>query len=658
MKKQFLTLLGTLLLSTTAQQMTAQIAFSIEEEKASQNTPAGWTAVQLPQNIPAITAANTFNITDYGASTSSADNTSAIQAALNDAASAGGGMVVVPAGEWLFGRIQIGHRTILHLCAGAMLKVLAFADQPDHTTKTPYITNKSGASDIVIVIEGESKETSIIEGQGGPWWDAVEQKVSGLQRGSLIRFENGTGSRFLFRHFRMQNAPSTNLTLGNSGRGTHNTVHDVSIYAPASHGVADPSHNTDGIPIWAAYANIYNCDIDTGDDNVVTDSNAQFIHVWNCHFKAGHGASLGSYTVNMHDIIYEGITFEGTDCGFRLKSNRDRSGDVYNLVFRNCTMTGVMNPIQITAWYDTLPTSPAAAAESPEAVISTTPRFHDITFENVTAQGYSGSASGKNGYGIFIYGRPESLVKDVTFKNVRISQAGGMKLNFCEGITFDEQCWYLKTSNGKTSTASGISDVIDETYNATYTWSGTEPDVSGATLSGNTYNASTSSSSSYNFNGGYSVTNANNKDYAAGTSGTVKYSADVQYTIVPPTGKAIAAVTFTGYANYDEGSYLKEVNGAEYDATVYPYIHDSNKSNFRSHTITFPTPVAGPVTFTPGNKQTCLIITLTVSNTTGIEDAVQSSKFKVQSYFDLQGRKVASPTRGIYIVNGKKVIIK
>ena len=27
-------------------------------------------------------------------------------------------------------------------------------------------------------------------------------------------------------------------------------------------------------------------------------------------------------------------------------------------------------------------------------------------------------------------------------------------------------------------------------------------------------------------------------------------------------------------------------------------------------------------------------------------------------YFDLQGRKVAQPQKGLYIVNGKKVIIK
>ena len=654
MNKLLTILLGALLFTTAPQQTTAQIAFSMAEEQANQNTPEGWTAVQLPQNIPAITTANTFNITDYGASTSSADNTTAIQTALNAAANAGGGMVVVPAGEWLFGRIQIGNKTILHLCAGATLKVLAYADQPNHTIKTPYITNKNGACDIVI--EGESKETSIIEGQGGPWWDAVEQKESGLQRGSLIRFENGNGSRFLFRHFRMQNAPSTNLTLGNSGRGTHNTVHDVSIYAPSSH-ASDPSHNTDGIPIWAAYANIYNCDIDTGDDNVVTDSNAQFIHVWNCRFKAGHGASLGSYTVNMHDIIYEGITFEGTDCGFRLKSNTDRSGDVYNLVFRNCTMTGVMNPIQITAWYDTLPSSPQTAAESPSEVTATTPKYHDITFENVTASGYTGSASGKNGYGIFIYGRPESLVKNVTFKNVRIRQGGGMKMNFCEGVTFDEQCWYAKTSNGKTSTAAGINDVIDEKYQCSYTWNGTEPDVADVVLSGSTYDSS--SGTTYSFSGGYTITNSSGKNYSAGKSNTIKYSKDVKYTITAPAGKTISAISFTGYANYDGGSYLKEVNGTEYAATDYPYIHDDNKSNFRTYAINFDSPVSAPITFTPGDNQTCLIITLTVSNTsTGITDVRWKMDDVRGEMYNFNGQRVAPGHKGIVIKNGRKMVVK
>ena len=44
--------------------------------------------------------------------------------------------------------------------------------------------------------------------------------------------------------------------------------------------------------------------------------------------------------------------------------------------------------------------------------------------------------------------------------------------------------------------------------------------------------------------------------------------------------------------------------------------------------------------------------------TTGI-NAVQGSEFKVNGqFYDLQGRKVATPTKGLYIVNGRKVIVK
>lgn len=43
--------------------------------------------------------------------------------------------------------------------------------------------------------------------------------------------------------------------------------------------------------------------------------------------------------------------------------------------------------------------------------------------------------------------------------------------------------------------------------------------------------------------------------------------------------------------------------------------------------------------------------------TTGIAD-VRSLKDNTESMFDLQGRKIAKPTKGLYIVNGKKVVVK
>ena len=461
--------------------MAQVISFSMDEEATSKNTPEGWTEVQLPQNLPAFTEANTFYITNYGASTESADNTTAIQNALNAANSAGGGMVVIPAGEWLSNTIQVGSKTVLHLCAGATLKWLSY-DNRSHTDGNNFIINKGTPTDVVI--EGEGN-TSILDGQGAPWWE--HYKDSGVKRGAMIRF--GNGNRFLFRNFRIQNAPGANLTVGQSGRGTNTTVHDIEIKNPSST-ASTPSHNTDGIPIWTQYVNIYNCNIDTGDDNVVTDSEARYVHVWNCNFKAGHGASFGSYTVNMHHIIYENLTFDGTDCGFRLKSNRDRSGDVHDIIFRNCIMNNVEAPISMTAWYDDTPdlTSPA------QAKISTTPEFHNILIQNVTASGYTGTKNGndKKYNGIQIAGRPESYVYDVTFDNVQISHRNGVRLFFCKDIKFINGCTFTWERGNKTAKATDpdMSAVIEHEHEASYTWN-QEPSGVGVIHVGNSSESTT-----------------------------------------------------------------------------------------------------------------------------------------------------------------------
>ena len=44
--------------------------------------------------------------------------------------------------------------------------------------------------------------------------------------------------------------------------------------------------------------------------------------------------------------------------------------------------------------------------------------------------------------------------------------------------------------------------------------------------------------------------------------------------------------------------------------------------------------------------------------TTAINNLTPSLSKGEGEYYDLQGRKVAQPTKGLYIVNGKKVIVK
>ena len=51
------------------------------------------------------------------------------------------------------------------------------------------------------------------------------------------------------------------------------------------------------------------------------------------------------------------------------------------------------------------------------------------------------------------------------------------------------------------------------------------------------------------------------------------------------------------------------------------------------------------------------VLNIDFGGTTGINE-VQGSGVKVNGYYDLQGRRVAQPTKGLYIVNGKKFVIK
>lgn len=547
----------------------AQTTFAgITAEQNAQNTPEGWTAVELPQ-MPAITSANTFNITNYGASTSAADNTKAIQRAL-DAVPTTGGMVVIPAGTWMFGStdqmtsttevLSIKSKTVLHLCAGATLKLVEYGKAPNN--KTLFIGCKNRKQNDII-IEGEG-ETSIIDGQGARWWLAKEQSET-FNPGAMIRFEQG--QRFLLRNFKIQNTPGVNITISNSGKASHATIHDVTISEPASEaGKGKASHNTDGVSIWGPFVNIYNCNISNGDDNVVCDDDAQYIHVWNCDFGTGHGASIGSFTNNIKHVWFDNITMNGTTAGIRMKTgiNSDgtlRGGGEEDWKFTNFTMTKVKNPLSIDCFYDkNYNSDPAVDKANARAVDSTTPTYNGIYLQNVKTTDVC------DGNAIFFVGRPESHIKNVTLDNVQISAKKGIDIRFVDNLVFK--------NGSKITVSSGAMWLkkFDSTYedqcNATST--GTiETDPNGIyTLNNKTLTDKVAGT----FNNGFSISNEKGKTYDVG-SGTnyIKFSA-YQYTINIPDGIKIVKMEIEGRNNYDtDDAYIGEINGVNYDATTYVF---------------------------------------------------------------------------------------
>ena len=637
----------------------AQTTFAgITAEKNAQNTPEGWTAVALPQ-LPAITSANTFNIKDYGASTSAADNTKAIQKAL-DAVPTTGGMVVIPAGTWMFGStdqmtsttevLSIKSKTVLHLCAGATLKLVEYGKAPNNKTVFIGCKNKNQSD---IVIEGEG-ETSIIDGQGARWWLAKEQSET-FNPGAMIRFEQG--KRFLLRNFKIQNTPGVNITISNSGKASHATIHDVTISEPASEaGKGKASHNTDGVSIWGPYVNIYNCNISNGDDNVVCDDDAQYIHVWNCNFGTGHGASIGSYTKNIKHVWFDNITMNGTTAGIRMKTgiNSDgtlRGGGEEDWKFTNFTMTKVKNPLSIDCFYDkNYNSDPAVDKANARALDSTTPTYNGIYLQNVKTTDVC------DGNAIFFVGRPESHIKNVTLDNVQISAKKGIDIRFVDNLVFK--------NGSKITVSSGAMWLkkFDSTYedlcNATSTGS-TVTDTKGPfTLNSKTLTDATAGT----FSNGFSISNENNKKYDVG-SGTnyIKYSAN-QYTIIIPDGIKITKMDIEGRNNYDTAdAYLGEINGNTYNASTYLFPKDKS---VQKYSISFATPVEHTLTFTPKVKQCILAITLYTDATSSIAGIMVDNKLMADTnIYDLSGRVVAQKgyeglKKGIYIFNNKKFVVK
>jgi polygalacturonase len=367
-----------------------------------------------------------FNVRDYGATGDGTTlDTDAVQKALNECGKAeGGGVVLLPEGTYLCKPLVIRTDTTLRLEKGATLKA---TDDPADYARTDkpgefnhFLTGKDLNN---VIIEGEGT----IDGSGQRWWIPAEearQKKSGytLPRPNLIvltRVNNLT-----VRGVTIQNAPKFHFVPTDCEIVV---VEDATFLAP------ERAPNTDAIdPSMCKNVTIRRCLVDVGDDNVAVKSgkphpNREFgadtLLVEDCTFKHGHGMSIGSEIVGgVKDVVVRNCTFEGTDNGIRIKTDRKKGGAVVNFLCENITMKDVAGAITITCYYPKIP-----KIEEAKKVTKTTPAYSNITIRNLTATSTKDAG--------FIVGLPESPIKNVLLENVKIkSERAGLEIRHVDGI--------------------------------------------------------------------------------------------------------------------------------------------------------------------------------------------------------------------------------
>ena len=362
-------------------------------------------------------------------------DTDAIQKALDDCGKAGGGTVRFPAGTYLSKPIVLRSSTTVQLDAGAVL--LATDDPADFAGSTsnsfiPFVGGKK-LHDVTITGQG------IIDGSGAKWWipaEAARQKTPGytLPRPNLVVLTGCTNLRV--ENITLQNSPKFHFVPTDCDGVI---ISNVTVLAPAH------AANTDAIdPSACRNVLITKCRIDVGDDNIAIKAGkampgrpfaCENIAVTDCVFLHGHGMSIGSETAGgVRNVTVRNCTFENTENGIRIKSQRGRGGIVENINYSDITMKNVDPAITLTSYYAFNSAGDAKqksepAKDTPQVVTAGTPIYRNIHISNLTA-------TCQRAAGIIV-GLPESLISDVTLENVHITSATtGLRIQNAKGIQF------------------------------------------------------------------------------------------------------------------------------------------------------------------------------------------------------------------------------
>lgn len=387
----------------------------------------------------------TFNLAAFGAAGDGKTmNTEAFNSAIAAVTKAGGGKLIVPKGVFVTAPFKLCSSLDLHLDEGAVIKApetfealglpnpAQFKTQAEadavYRVPDPLITGNK-LHDVALTGSGT------IDGSGQHWWDwserAMRNAASANRPAPILKsgeISDAAGNaakatppapkRVVYRRPHLvvlQNIERlhvTGITLTNSSMFhlvpkniTDLTVDHVKVRAPwdGSGPNTDAIDPGPGTNFW-----IHDCDIDTGDDDIVIKSGGTNILIENNTIKHGHGISIGSETTaGVHNMLVRHCTFDGTDNGIRIKSMRGAGGLVENVRYTDITMKNVATAI--TLQLDYVDNNRPDFKGDPTKI----PAIHNILLDHITVE------SARNA-GI-IHGIPDSPITNITLRDVSIT---------------------------------------------------------------------------------------------------------------------------------------------------------------------------------------------------------------------------------------------
>lgn len=469
---------------------------SVEHDEGTDSCLYNQLPFEMPRVIRPVFPDYEVNIKDFGAVPDGKTlNTEAINKAIQEVSSRGGGKVIVPQGLWLTGPIELQSNVNLYTEENALILFSDnFNDYPIIETSFEGLETRRCQSPISAVNAENIAITGhgVFDGAGDSWRPVKKGKMTESQWKSLLasggvvennvwyptegslkgakackEFNNPEGieteeqwneirpwlrpvllslvkcKKVLLEGVTFKNSPSWCLHPLSC---EHITIDGVKVFNPWY------SQNGDALDLESCTnALVINNVFDAGDDAICIKSGkdedgrrrgepCQNVIVKNNVVLHGHGGFVvgSEMSGGVKNIYVSDCTFLGTDVGLRFKSTRGRGGVVENIYIHNINMIDIPHEALL---FDLFYGGKAAGEETAEELAgrmkAEVPPVTEETpaFRDIYISDVTARGVGR---AMFFNGLPEMPIRNVHIKNVTVSRAEkGIEISQAENVTIE-----------------------------------------------------------------------------------------------------------------------------------------------------------------------------------------------------------------------------
>jgi polygalacturonase len=395
-------------------------------------------APAMPSKRAAMTdsdlGARVYNVRDFGAKGDGTTlDTAALQAAIDACTKDQGGTVLVPAGVFVIGSVELKGNVTLHVSASAKLLGTNDGKQYHHIDAIPLSGDSTLADGNVGLIFAVKADNVTIEGHGTI--DGQGTQFHSPSRGVMPPAGiSGDDRPYHLLFYQCNNLTLRDVFLNDSAYHSVRIIQCNFVKAEGLRIYNRVTGNNDGFHfISCQYVQVSNCTVQSQDDACALFGSCQYFTITGCFFSTRWSVfRFGGGEA--HDIAVSNcLIYEVFGCPIKMRCGPNSRFE--NISFSNLIMTNVTGPISIGLGDP--PRRPGAASASETGMAAGTPGVvRNISFSNIVATvvvpyalpGYPYPNSYQPGEiksCIAVNGAGDTFIENVRFDNVQVTFAGG-----------------------------------------------------------------------------------------------------------------------------------------------------------------------------------------------------------------------------------------